>query len=392
MHILLIGGRDERFKSFHDVGHDFSIIQLKSHIGLEQHLLSDNIVLLDVFNEQNVFGVAENIHAEKPIDYVFAFIEEALLPAAFAANELKLKGMDFSSCKICIDKSSMRSILEGTRFELTSRKCSSSIDAIAFFRKCNGPIVLKDASGCGSMNVYICRSESEVQNAWVELEGNHYISVLAEKYVEGDEYSLETLSIRGQHELIGVTKKYLLPGTLIEHHHIYPAPDLSAEQLLALSDFSVELLDQIKYPHGPCHIEVKINNGSVNLIEINNRNGGDYIWQMVQMVSGVDLIKESIQFAVEGSPNTELRRNNKRYSKMISRAFFGPVDTKEIKMHIPENLELVTLNTSDSCKRGKDIMCSGDRRGFLVAGGVSDTNFFSSVQELDEYISTQENA
>ena len=390
MHVLLVGGLDVRFQTFIGMDCVFSVIQTPDSVGEYQRQLTDRISVVADFSGETVLSSAKAINALLPVDFVYSFFEEGLLSSAYAAKELGLKGMDYASCEICVDKSIMRNFLRGTRFELKHAYCSTLPMALDFYRTSPGGVVLKSARGTGSLNVSICKNEEDVVRAWDINTSDNETHVLVEEYLDGEEYSLETLSLNGKHEFLGATKKFLYKDTLVERHHIFPAPDLCTAQVSALSDFCRELLDKIGYKHGPCHIEVKILGDAIKLVEINNRSGGDFIWKMVELVTGVDLISETIVGAVGTAKGRAPRAEVKKYNRMASRALFSKIDIDSVSKLSGSKFEVVEIASYEPEANDGRIRSSFDRFGFVVIGDVPGVPFSDSFQELDSRISSAE--
>ncbi|MEF9673179.1 hypothetical protein QNM99_17180, partial [Pseudomonas sp. PCH446] len=78
-----------------------------------------------------------------------------------------------------------------------------------------------------------------------------------------------------------------------------------------------------------------IADGQFHLIEINNRVGGDYIGLLVELTTGVNLFRETLQFhscAVE----TTTSEQPVRYEFAGSHLFYEPLDTELLKDYLQE--------------------------------------------------------
>jgi hypothetical protein len=386
MHIVLIGGRDVRFSSFFGLDCTFSIIQTSDSLGVNQEKLSDRIVLVDSFGLDTVADVVIKLHATQKIDYIYSFFEESLLAAAYAAKVTGIAGPSYDACLLCVDKARMRERLNGTRFATRFELCYTVSEAIAFHQRIDGPIVLKETCGTGSTNVFVCAQKSDIIAAWHACQAAGTKELIVEEYLTGEEYSLETLSLNGRHEFLGATKKYLYEDTLVERHHIFPAPDVDDARKIKLAAFCSELLNFIGFEHGPCHIEVKIAGDAIRLIEINNRAGGDSIWKMVEQVTGVDLIRESVVHAFAADKVQIDRGNLKKHSMMVSRALFGLVDVDTLRPRLEQDFKVAELTCKAPKIQNVRISSSFDRFGFVVVGDIPTVPFLQAFNELDREI------
>ena len=125
--------------------------------------------------------------------------------------------------------------------------------------------------------------------------------VIIESYIEGDEVSVETLSYKGNHQVIVVTDKVTTGSPhFVELEHHQPS-NLSSNILKSIEIETINALKSIGITNGSSHIEAKINsNGEVFIIEIGSRMGGDFIGShLVENSTGVDYLKQTIDIAID---------------------------------------------------------------------------------------------
>ena len=123
---------------------------------------------------------------------------------------------------------------------------------------------------------------------------------IAEEYIEGQEYSIETISYRNQHKIIQITEKM---GTgaphFVELEHHQPAK-LASSTFNKLNEIIPLILSSIGYINGAAHVEIKIDSqDNIYLIEVNPRGGGGEISsQLVQLSTGYDYLKAMIEVSL----------------------------------------------------------------------------------------------
>ncbi|CAM5365902.1 hypothetical protein SALBM135S_08498 [Streptomyces alboniger] len=118
--------------------------------------------------------------------------------------------------------------------------------------------------------------------------------VLAEEFLTGPEYSVESMSRHGMHEVVMITEKLTtgFPG-FVESGHQSPAC-LATGEREAVEELILQFLDLIGQRTGPVHSEVRLTPSGPRVIEAQTRVGGDQIWEMCQLVTGVDQITETM--------------------------------------------------------------------------------------------------
>jgi biotin carboxylase len=369
-HLLLVGGHDETYARFVGLPYRFSAIQLESSIGDAQRALLGCIEVVPVLEASVVAERARSIHTADPVDLVFSFTEDGLLPAAAVARELGIEGIDYEACLACIDKPVMRARFEHTAYRIDSAHCTALDQALAFFAMHPRGVVLKDPRGAGSRHVAVAYTAAEVEAHWSTLIA-HIDHVLVEEYIGGHEYSVETLTIRGRHEVLGITEKHLRDGTLVEELHVFPATGLGADLAARIDALAIGVLEVLGYRHGPCHIEVKVDDGEVRLIEINNRAGGDFIWELVWLTRGVDMFRETLAYAFEGEPDASARAGIARHATAASRFFFVPQCEADVRSALEGvSIERCLLDDDDNVLR--PVNDSDDRYGVIVIGAADE--------------------
>ena len=128
---------------------------------------------------------------------------------------------------------------------------------------------------------------------------------LIEEFAEGQEYSVEFISYRGEHHFLALTHKDTTGAPhFIETGHRQPAPvdEATLERVKAVV---VHALDTLELKNGASHSELKIApDGTIRIIEIGGRMGGDCIGSdLVRFSTGCDFVKMVIQVACGEAPD-----------------------------------------------------------------------------------------
>lgn len=166
------------------------------------------------------------------------------------------------------------------------------------------PIVIKPRDNSGSRGVVVCRSREEVAAAIEDaLSFSHLDSVLAEEFIEGDEYSIESLHLGGKCTVLQFTEKHITPFPhTVELGHVQPAgiSESLKEQIRQIVSRTGECLG---FDNCPSHTEVKINSRGIFVIETSPRLGGDYITShLVPLSTGVNMEEAVLSIAAGIKP------------------------------------------------------------------------------------------
>jgi biotin carboxylase len=294
-HLLLLGGRDSSAVKAASFDIDITLFQQPHLMTTNQLNVAKRLFAFDFTNSQEALALAQAIHAYHPFDAVVSFWELGLLPAALIGESLSIPANPVFPVEVTRDKLKMRSLLlqqgiDTVRF----RQCETAEDVKEFLVSLGKPVVIKPATGSGSTGVSVVNSVAEIKTAWEWVSATKLDAVIAEEYVDGPEYSVESLTIDGNHQIIAITEK-LTTGApnFVEIGHQMPAP-LTEEMQHRIQEFIQQLLDVVRHQAGPAHSEVRISSeGIPKAIETQTRFGGDQIWEMVELVYGVDLVKST---------------------------------------------------------------------------------------------------
>lgn len=168
------------------------------------------------------------------------------------------------------------------------------------------PLIVKPTDRSGSRGISLVSSDDALRLA-IDMAVNYSFEkrAIVETFLEGDEYSCESISYRGQHHVLALTKKYTTgsPG-FIETGHLEPA-GFTPEQEISITADIVKALDALRITNGASHAEFRINrDGQLRIIEIGARMGGDCIGShLVFLSSGYDFLRMVIDVAAGNAPD-----------------------------------------------------------------------------------------
>jgi carbamoyl-phosphate synthase large subunit len=153
------------------------------------------------------------------------------------------------------------------------------------------PVIVKPRDNSGSRGVKYCRNRDELISSIAEaLEFSRLDSVLVEEYIEGQEYSVESLHYNGKSEVIQFTEKKTTAFPYnVELGHKQPA-NLTYEQKKAILRIVQKIGEMLKFDNCPSHTELKINERGIFVIETSPRLGGDSITStLVPLSTGINM-------------------------------------------------------------------------------------------------------
>lgn len=228
----------------------------------------------------------------------------AVVTVNYVAEKLGLSGNTISSTGKCTNKYLMRQA-----FEMNGDPSPKSIlvdsDTNLEKLKLQYPVIVKPTDRSGSRGIYKLETRCGLTDAVDRaMRAGFERKALIEEYAMGQEYSVEYISFKGIHHFLALTYKYTTGAPLfIETRHLEPAPidDIILEKVKKVVSHA---LDTLEINNSAAHAEIKIDdNGSIKIIEIGARMGGDCIGSdLVRYSTGYDFVKMVIQVACGQEP------------------------------------------------------------------------------------------
>jgi len=313
-HLLLVCPRSDVLGKFYGLPVALTIVHRPGGDRELEESLATRVFEVDFTDVDALLAVAREVHEWRPLDGILGLTELSLAPVSVVADALGVRSNSPATLGYAQDKASMRRRLAETGVSVTAhRVCETVEEAGAFARECPNGMILKPVSGNGGTGVSLVREPGELAAAWEwatksatgfawKGEGGERPTVLAEEFLVGHEFSVETLSAEGKHHVLGVTGKHTSGAPhFVEMGHDVPAP-VSPARLAVLAAAAIDALDAVGYTWGPCHTELVLSEDGTRatVVEINARQGGDQIWELIHLTTGWDMITGSVSTLAYG--------------------------------------------------------------------------------------------
>ncbi len=300
-HVLVIGGPSSTLDKLDKLGVRYSMMQTPELVEERQSRHAQRYAALDYRSSDEMLRLAREWHAADPVAAVISFTEYGLEPASRCAFELGVAGDNLRAVRLTRDKRRTRDVLARHGLSpVRHRVCAAIEDAREFLAEMAGePIVLKPCDGGLSEGVLLAESEAELAERWDVTHAAAAGPVLAEEFLRGPEYSVESISVNGRHEVVMITEKLTTTTPrFVELGHQVPAR-LGDDVRNEIADLVVRFLALIDQQTGPAHTELRLTPSGPRIIESQTRVGGDQVWELCELVSGVDLMAETIAALLE---------------------------------------------------------------------------------------------
>ncbi|WP_433389317.1 ATP-grasp domain-containing protein [Micromonospora sp. KLBMP9576] len=222
---------------------------------------------------------------------VLGFGETSVAVAAALAQRLGISGPAPEQVRLTTDKVLFRRRLAASRLPVVEQRvCADEADLLNAAAALGMPFIVKPRSGVGSEGVHLLTDLDHVQHGASRLD--YGTGLVAEEFVEGPEFSVESISREGRHEILGVTRKSTTgaPG-FVETAHVHPAPGGPHKEL---REAAADVLDAIGMRTGLAHTEFILGTDGPRVIESHARPGGDRITDLFRLATGRDMFLEVV--------------------------------------------------------------------------------------------------
>jgi biotin carboxylase len=277
--------------------------------------LTDYLEVPSIMDEEDVIARVHNWLRGRSIDHVLANWEPLVLLAARLRERFGLPGMSVDTVRGFRDKQLMkeRVAAAGLRVPRAQRVRSvqdvwGAVEAIGY------PAIIKPISGAGSADTYKVESASDMTRILPRMQ--HVGEAICEEFIDGEEYTYDTVSIGGVPAYESVTQ--YIPNALQMRSNEWISPvmlsirDLDQPHVRAGLELGRNVLRALGMGDGMTHMEWFLKpDGEVVFGEIACRPGGACVVDQMNYTSDIDLFREWARVATVGrfEASTERKYN-----------------------------------------------------------------------------------
>ncbi|MCG9970435.1 ATP-grasp domain-containing protein [Christiangramia crocea] len=289
------------------------LVEKAKAMGVESHVFAwpKGNVVEDICDFYYPISITEKeeilaICRKNKIDGIISIASDLAMPTVnFVAEKMKLTGNSLRSTRFSTDKFEMRKKLKKAglktpNFEFFSDPIFSKSENLKF------PIIVKPTDRSGSRGVTKVVETQHVNLAIQKaLKESIKKCAIAEEFIEGKEYSVEFISFSGKHLPLAITEKVTTgPPYFIEVEHHQPA-EINKKNEADIFSETIRALDALEIQNGVSHTELILDSRkNITIVEVAGRMGGDFIGStLIELSSGIDLLKASIQVSLGRQPD-----------------------------------------------------------------------------------------
>jgi biotin carboxylase len=258
--------------------------------------LHDYLQVPGILDEDDVIERATQWLRGKSIDRVLANWEVLVMLAARLRERWGIAGMSPDTVRGFRDKELMKERVRAAGLRVPrSRRARTEKELRDAAAEIGLPLVVKPIAGAGSADTYAARTTGELESAIQATRGVREVSV--EEYVEGEEFTFDTVCIDGKPAFENIAS--YLPKPLEARSHEWISPviitvrDMGQPRLAKGIELGRAVLRALGMTDGFTHMEWFLTpKGEAVFGEIGCRPGGAHLVDQMNYTCDVDLFRE----------------------------------------------------------------------------------------------------
>ncbi|WP_030184452.1 ATP-grasp domain-containing protein [Streptomyces sp. NRRL S-813] len=235
----------------------------------------------DIVHDGDLEATLEAVTAYAPVAVVSGG-ESGVEFADLLAQRLGLPGNGTALSAARRDKHLMVEAVRAAGLRAARQLRATDADELAaWHRALGGRIVVKPPRSAGSQGVFFCDTPEESAAAFAVLADADDVfsqpnrGAVAQEYLPGTEYMVNTVSRDGRHHLCDVWRTGRLSANgVVDLCDALSLIDSGSRAVAPLREYAFQVLDALGIRHGPAHLEIRMTPGGPCLVEIGARIAG----------------------------------------------------------------------------------------------------------------------
>lgn len=238
------------------------------------------------------------------VDVLLGILEPLQVPLAEVRERLRIRGMDATTARNFREKARMKDVFAAHDIPCARhRLCASAEEALQFARAIGYPLVAKPPAGAGARTTARVDGEPELAKFLQSLPPAPGREVLIEEFVQGREFSFDSVTLHGQHVFHSISDYHPTPLEVLENPWIQwcvvlPS-ELDPDRYAAIRRVGPRALSALGMWIGMTHMEwFQRPDGSVAIGEVAARPPGAQFMTLISYAHDTDLYRAWAQLMV----------------------------------------------------------------------------------------------
>ena len=325
-----------------------------------------------------------------PVGALCIASEAGQLAAGKIRDHYGLKGLSYEMAKRLTDKSIQRQLWSNSTFSPEFIVVKSADETLSTFEELPDSIIVKPVDSAGSRGITVLSDYKprDLANA-VDFALNYSKSskVIIERYIEGQEYTLESVVIEGKTYPLVITEKHKVQGTNGTVANKLASANINSSLSAKITNVVAQGHEALTYLNGVSHAEVIVDTDSkVWIVEIAGRGAGFAVSEKyIEFCTGYPYLKVSIDFCMN---EIICKPENLTVSPSCIR-FFETVEGKLKKFSVPPMKNVESSCLIDEGTVMAKATTDGDRIGYVMVRGNTQKEFVALLKEVESRVKVE---
>lgn len=392
--LLIIGAGIEQIKAYQIANKSgLEVIGTDMNPNAPAFKYADDKIVASTRNIEDTVKAVKQFHVNKPIHGVMTIANDVPLTVAKVAEELDLPSISVDTAKTASNKLKMKDVfLENNVPTADYQRVMKKEDIYEFIKRFDFPVVLKPIDGRGARGVLRITEDVDIEWAFDEsIKNSEEKMLMVERFVNGRQISTESFMLKGECFTPAYSDRnyeYLerFAPYIIENGGTMPAELLDVQKQEINSVIKKAAL-AMGIKDGPVKGDIVIENGHPKIIELAARlSGGYFCTDQIPLSNGVDLVTQTIKFALGEEINTNDLMPKYNYHVAIRFLFSESGEIRKIHGRKFLSESYFVKKYAFYKKEGdiqNDIKSHPDRAGFYICLGNEREEVLNYVQQIE---------
>ena len=264
--------------------------------GIVRRSLDDYIHVRSLWDEAAVFSSLRERLRGRSLDRVECLWEPGIILAARLREAFGVPGLTVDQATPFRDKELMKQALDRANIRTPKHIAASSVAAVWEAAESIGfPVIIKPIAGAGSADTYRVTDRNELRDVLPRL--RHVPAVSVEEFVEGDEFTFDTITVNGEIAYYNIA--WYRPRPLVARSNEWISPQVIALRNIDQPDLQggvkmgFDVIRALNFDTGFTHMEwYRKDDGEVVFGEIGARPPGAHQVDQMKYVCDFDVFRE----------------------------------------------------------------------------------------------------
>lgn len=231
------------------------------------------------------------------VERLLGILEPLQEPLGEVRERLQIRGMDRDAARNFRDKARMKEVLAAHGIGTAKhRLCASAGEAREFAARIGYPLVAKPPAGAGAKATSRCENDAALAQFLTATRPGPGREVLLEEFVQGREYSFDSITINGMHVFHSISSYHPTPLTVMDNPWIQWCVvlprDISGPEYSAIHRFGPAALSALGMWTGMTHMEwFRRRDGSIVIGEVAARPPGAQFVSLMSYAHDCDMYR-----------------------------------------------------------------------------------------------------